>query len=86
MTAYQFDREPRVFDTEDKVKIPTGINIPPTGWYLSELSHFIRCAEQGVPSHLVSCQQVLTVIELLETQFQNIAVVLCGVYGNFGMH
>lgn len=67
VTAYQFDREPRIFDTEYRVRIPTGINVPPTGWYLSELSHFIRCAEQGVPSPLVSREQVITVIELLET-------------------
>lgn len=67
VTAYPFDHEPRVFDTEDKIKIPTGINVPPTGWYFSELSHFIRCAKQGVPSPLVSRQQVITVIELLET-------------------
>lgn len=66
VTAYQFDQEPRVFDTEDKIKIPTGINVPPTGWYYSELSHFIRCAEQGVPSPLVSREQIITVIELLE--------------------
>jgi UDP-N-acetylglucosamine 3-dehydrogenase len=67
VTAYQFDREPRIFDTEDKIKIPTGINVPPTGWYLSELSHFIRCTELGVPSPLVSRHQVITVIETLET-------------------
>lgn len=66
VTAYQFDREPRIFDTEDRVKIPTGINVPPTGWYFSELSHFTRCARRGVPSDRVSRKQVLTVLEILE--------------------
>ena len=66
VTAYPFEGTQRVFDTEETIKIPTGINIPPTGWYYTELSHFIRCAERGIPSELVSREQVLTVIGLLE--------------------
>lgn len=66
VTAYPFGETPRVFDTEESIKIPTGINIPPTGWYYTELKHFIHCAEQGIPSELVSREQVLTVIKLLE--------------------
>ena len=66
VTAYQFDREPRVFDTTDEVIIPTGINVPPTGWYYNELKHFVGCAERGIPSPLVGRRQVLDVIGLLE--------------------
>ena len=66
MTGYQFDREPRAFDIEEKVKIPTGINVPPTGTYLAELTHFLDCARENRPSTRVSRQQVLTVIQLLE--------------------
>lgn len=66
VTAYQFGKAPRVFDTEDKIKIPTGINVPPTGWYLSELSHFMQCVKHNKPSPYVSEQQVLTVLEILE--------------------
>ena len=66
VVAYQFDQPLRVFDTEEKIKIPTGINVPPTGMYLNELSHFIDCIKRGVPSEKVSREQILTVIEILE--------------------
>ena len=66
VVAYQFDKPPRVFDTEDEIKIPTGINLPPTGMFYRELSHFMDCINQGVPSKKVSREQVLTVVELLE--------------------
>ncbi|HHX09174.1 MAG TPA: Gfo/Idh/MocA family oxidoreductase, partial [Chloroflexi bacterium] len=64
--AYQFDHEPHIFDTEETIKIPTGINLPPTGMFYAELSHFMNCIREGKPSELVSRDQVLTVVELLE--------------------
>lgn len=64
--AYPWNAEPRVFDTEEKIKIPTGINVPPTGWYLTELRHFVQCAERNEPSPLVMPGQVATVTGLLE--------------------
>lgn len=64
--AYQFDKDPYVFDTEDKIKIPTGINVPPTGIYLSELSHFVECIEKGKSSDCITEEQLLTVVEILE--------------------
>jgi predicted dehydrogenase len=66
VTAYKFGEPPRVFDTEEKIKIPTGINVPPTGTYLSELSHFLECWRKKEPSPRVPEEQVLTVLELLE--------------------
>ena len=66
VTAFQFDKKPRIFDTEESIKIPTGINLPPTGMFLRELTHFIDCVKANVPSDRVSSQQVLTVVELLE--------------------
>lgn len=66
VTAYQIDKPPRVFDTGDEIKIPTGINLPPTGMFYRELSHFIDCINTGTPSEKVSRQQILTVVELLE--------------------
>lgn len=66
VTAYQFGRKPRVFDTEEKIKIPTGINVPPTGTFLAELTHFLDCHKNGVPSPKVPKSQVITVLELLE--------------------
>ena len=66
VTAFQFDQSPKVFDTEDEIKIPTGINLPPTGMFYRELSHFMDCIRKDVPSERVSREQVLTVVELLE--------------------
>jgi len=66
VTAYQFDKPPRVFDTEEDLKIPTGINLPPTGMFHRELSHFLDCIRRSVPSERVSREQVLTVVGLLE--------------------
>jgi predicted dehydrogenase len=66
VTAYQFDKPPRVFDTEDEIKIPTGINLPPTGMFYRELTHFLDCIEKQIPSERVSREQILTVVELLE--------------------
>jgi UDP-N-acetylglucosamine 3-dehydrogenase len=64
--AYQFDQSPRVFDTQDEIKIETGINIPPTGMFYRELSHFMDCVSKNIPSERVSRKQILTVIEILE--------------------
>lgn len=67
VTAYPLNAEPRVFDTEEKIKIPTGINVPPTGWYLNELQHFIHCIEKSEPSPFVRPEQVETVTGILES-------------------
>jgi predicted dehydrogenase len=66
LVAYQNDVPPFIFDTEDELKIPTGINLPPTGMFYRELSHFIDCIRHGVPSERVGRAQILTVVELLE--------------------
>ena len=67
LVAYQFDKEPRVFDTQEAIKIPTGINLPPTGMFFNELSHFMDCVKKDIPSNKVPREQVLTVVDLLET-------------------
>lgn len=64
--AYQFDQEPRVFDTTEKIKIPTGINVPPTGVFLEELTHYTQCAQAGLPSDRVKEHEVIAVLEILE--------------------
>lgn len=66
VTAYPYGAEPIVYDTEDSVKIPTGINIPPTGWYWRELGHFLDCIRRNEPSPLVPEARISTVIGLLE--------------------
>ena len=71
LTAYQFDREPRVFDTNEDILIPTGINLPPTGMFYRELTHFIDCVRKGIPSDKVTRAQLLAVVELLEDMVDN---------------
>lgn len=63
--AYEFDKEPRIFDTEEKLKIPTGINLPPTGVYFEELSHFVNCIKAKEPSDKITEEQLLAVLETL---------------------
>ena len=55
-----------MLDTSEKRKIPTGINIPPTGVYLEELEHFIRCFQKDKDSDMIRHEQVLGVLEYLE--------------------
>ncbi|MTI59622.1 MAG: Gfo/Idh/MocA family oxidoreductase [Firmicutes bacterium] len=66
LILYQSEREPYYFDIEDEIKIPTGINLPSTGMFYYELSHFLSCIKQGIPSEKVSESQVITVVEILE--------------------
>ena len=66
VTAYGAGTPPKVLDTEEKIKIPTGINVPPTGTYLAELTHFIDCFGRNEPSRIVPRERVITVLELLE--------------------
>ena len=55
------------FDVEDPVKVPCGANLPPSGWFLRELTHFVDCAKAGRPSPRVPRGQVLDVIRVLES-------------------
>lgn len=71
LVAYPLDSQPRVFDTQDEPKIPTGINLPPTGMFFRELSHFMDCVKKGIPSEKVTRQQILAVVELLEEITKN---------------
>ena len=65
--AYGADGQVTRFDVEDEIKVPCGINLPPSGWFLRELTHFVQCAERNVPSDRVSREQVLNVLSVLET-------------------
>jgi predicted dehydrogenase len=68
VTAYRFDHEPRVFDTDEKIKIPTGINVPPTGMYYEELSDFLGQLRAGsAESAEAREQEIISVLEILET-------------------
>lgn len=66
LNAYTADGQTIVYDVEDPIKIPTGINVPPTGMFLRELEHFVQCASQNRPSERVPKEQVLAVLEVLK--------------------
>ena len=66
LISYQFGREAKKYDTSDEVMISTGINVPPCGWYYTELTHFIDCHRKNKDSELVPGKQLLTVMKLLE--------------------
>lgn len=65
ITAYQFDHQPQIYDTEETLKIPTGINVPPTGMFHRELSDFLGKIKEG-GSGCDRRQEILTVIGILE--------------------
>lgn len=56
-----------IFDNRDPVMIPGGANLPANGWFYRELSHFVECAKQNIPSPVITEAQVLAVLRLLET-------------------
>lgn len=66
LRGYGADGEVTVFDTEEPEKIPTGINVPPTGMFLTELKHYVACAAENRPSDRVPREQVLAVLDVLE--------------------
>lgn len=66
LTAYHTGGAPEPVDVTDPVKVPTGINLPPTGWFLRELTHITACAREGRPSERVPREQVLAVLEVLD--------------------
>ena len=72
LIAYPAQAEPIIFDTEDDEKIPTGINLPPTGMFKAELSHYLDCIRRGEPSERVSKEQVLTVVGILDKIVESI--------------
>lgn len=67
LRGYGADGEITIFDVKEPVVVPCGANLPPCGWFLRELSHFVECAKENRPSERVPKEQVLGVLEVLET-------------------
>lgn len=65
LTAYSFDGPPEQFDIEEKIKIPTGINIPPTGVFYEELSFFLDRIRSGEKEQYRR-DEIISLIEILE--------------------
>lgn len=66
VALYQPDKEPFYYDLKEDIAVETGINLPATGMFYNELSHFISCIEKGIPSNRVSPEQIITGIEIME--------------------
>ena len=71
VTAYQFGKEPKVFDTEERVKVSTGINLSPTGMFYEELTYFLERVQSGKETTQFRKEEILTVIGILEEIVQN---------------
>lgn len=65
VTGYGADGNIVHFDVEDPIKVPCGVNLPDSGWFLRELSHLLKCAEKNEPSPLLPRQRILDVLEVL---------------------
>ena len=66
LTGYGADGTVTSFDVEDPVKVECGANLPASGWFLRELSHFVERAKENRPSERVPREQVLSVLRTLE--------------------
>jgi len=66
VVLYQPDKEPFYFHREEEVIVSTGINLPATGMFYRELSHFISCIKKGIPSKLVDYEQIIAGVEIME--------------------
>ncbi len=66
VTVYSFGKEPRVFDLEEKIKIETGINLPPTGMFYEELQSFLKVIEETPQAPPAREEEILAVIRILE--------------------
>lgn len=66
LTLYQPDKEAYVYSFMEEVSVETGINLPATGMFNNELSHFIECIGKGIPSDKVSREQIISGIEIME--------------------
>jgi predicted dehydrogenase len=64
MTSYSSDKPPRHFDIEEKVKIETGINLPPTGMFYEELNFFADRIQRGGDQYRKD--EIIALIEILE--------------------
>jgi len=66
VVAYRFGHDPYTFDTEEKLKIPTNINLPPTGMFYNELTDFLTQIRKGGKG-CARREEILEVIRILET-------------------
>lgn len=66
VTAYPCEGESVSFDVEEKLLIPTGINLPPTGMFFGELSFFLDRIRESPGAPPYRKEEILTVLRILE--------------------
>ncbi len=72
VTIYRPDVEPLYYQQEEEVSVSTDINLPATGMFYNELSHFISCIERGTPSEIIGRDQIITGIEIMDEILNNV--------------
>ncbi|MDR2159326.1 MAG: Gfo/Idh/MocA family oxidoreductase [Treponema sp.] len=65
LTAHKDGGPPEEFDIEEKIKIPTGINLPPTGIFYEELGFFLNRIQAG-DTALYRRDEITALIDILE--------------------
>ena len=65
LTAYSLDAPRKEFDIEEKLKIETGINLPPTGVFHEELSFFLDRIRSGEKEQYRR-EEIIALISILE--------------------
>ncbi|MGE5631888.1 MAG: Gfo/Idh/MocA family protein [Caulobacteraceae bacterium] len=66
VVLYRPNEEPFHYQLEESVSVSTGINLPATGMFYNEISHFIECIEKGILSNRVSRDQIVAGVEIME--------------------
>lgn len=66
VVLYQIGQDPTFFDLREEVVVAPGINLPPTGMFYNELSHFVDCLVRGKSSERVRPEQILAGVEIME--------------------
>ncbi len=67
VTGYGANGHVTVFDISDPVRVECGAGMPANGWFFRELTHFLACSAENRPSDVVTEEQVMTVMRVLET-------------------
>ena len=65
LISYSFEEPAKEFDIEEKIKIPTGINVPPTGVFFEELKFFLDRIISGEKKQFRK-DEIISLIEILE--------------------
>lgn len=63
---YRPNKDPFCYQLKNEIAVPTAINLPATGMFYRELSHFISCIKKGIPSNRVTRSQIIAGVEIAE--------------------